>query len=386
MKDKPKKKIVLKIDETQSSDKNILTEIDSLPDSSELSKQVCQLIMKTKDELALMVSNKLVLLYWNIGKLISYHILKGKRADYGEQTIVILSQSLTQTYGKGFTVSSLNRMVNFYQFFQKYKEVEILSKELSWSHFVEFLNIKDEIARAYYIEICRIERWSVRQLRERLDTMLFERTAISKKPKKLIKSELKSLRENKTITPDFIFRDPYVLNFLGLKDIYSEKDLESAIISELAKFITELGNDFAFLAQQKKIIIDNEDYNIDLLFYHRKLKRLIAIDLKLGKFKAEYKGKMELYLNWLNEYEKSPGEDEPMGIILCTEKSEEQIRLLKLNKGNIRVSQYLTALPPKDLMVSKLHQAVQFAQNMLQERQSDYYNSINIGKAIEEEI
>jgi predicted nuclease of restriction endonuclease-like (RecB) superfamily len=192
--------------------------------------------------------------------------------------------------------------------------------------------------------------------------MLFERSALSRKPEEVLKQELSTLRSAGAVTPDLVFRDPYVLDFLGLSDTYSERDLESAILTQLQQFIIELGSDFAFLARQKRILIDNEDFKIDLLFYHRGLKRLVAIDLKLGRFKAAYKGQMELYLKWLDKYERKEGEESPIGLILCAEKSEEQIELLELNKGHIRVSEYLTQLPPKEVFASKLHKAIQLAQ------------------------
>jgi len=173
----------------------------------------------------------------------------------------------------------------------------------------------------------------------------------------MIKKELSALKKTEKVTPDLIFRDPYFLDFLGLKDTFSEKDLESAILAELQRFITEIGSDFAFLSRQKRITIDNEDYHIDLLFYHRKLRRLVAIDLKLGKFKASDKAQMELYLNWLNKYERKESEEIPVGLILCADKTDEHIELLELNKGNIRVAQYFTELPPKKILEQKLHKA-----------------------------
>jgi predicted nuclease of restriction endonuclease-like (RecB) superfamily len=213
------------------------------------------------------------------------------------------------------------------------------------------------LQREFYFEMCILERWSTRMLQERIDTLLYERTAISKKPGALIKKELAVLRKTEKPSSDIIFRDPYFLGFLGLKDTYSEKDLESAIIAELQRFIIELGSDFAFLARQKRVIINKEDHYIDLLFYHRKLGRLVAIDLKLGRFRPSDKSQMELYLGWLNKYERKENEGSPLGLILCTGKSDEYIELLELNKGNIRVAQYYTALPPKKLLQQKLHKA-----------------------------
>lgn len=220
----------------------------------------------------------------------------------------------------------------------------------------------------FYIEISKIEKWSVRTLRERINSMLFERTAISKKPEETIQNDLQQLKDTKTLSPDLVFRDPYFLDFLGLSDTFSEKDLESAILLELQKFIIELGSDFAFLARQKRITIDHDDYYIDLLFYHRRLRRLVAIELKLGKFKAQHKGQMELYLRWLEKYEMAEGEEKPIGLILCASKNEEHIELLQLDQSNIRVAQYLTQLPDFKLLEAKLRQAIGRAKQRLLEK------------------
>jgi predicted nuclease of restriction endonuclease-like (RecB) superfamily len=237
---------------------------------------------------------------------------------------------------------------------------------LSWSHFVGILPIKDDLQRDFYAEMCRMERWSVRTLRKKIDGMLYERTAISKKPEELVKKELSALRDEDRLTPDLVFRDPYFLDFLGLKDTFSEKDLETAILREMESFILELGVGFSFVARQKRITVDNEDYYLDLLFFHRKLKRLIAIELKLGKFKAAYKGQMELYLRWLEKYEKEPGEEIPLGLILCAGKTSEQIELLQLDKSGIKVAEYMTELPKRELLEQKLHKAVELARKRLE--------------------
>jgi predicted nuclease of restriction endonuclease-like (RecB) superfamily len=266
-------------------------------------------------------------------------------------------------YGKGFTRPALSRMMNFYKLFADKQIVASLGQQLSWTHFRELITIDDPIKRDFYLELTCKEKWSVRTLRDRMDSMLFERTSISKKPAALIRKELDALKSNGPISHDLVFRDPYVLDFLGLQDTYSEQDMESAIIQQLQRFIIELGTDFAFLARQKRITIDNEDFKIDLLFYHRGLRRLVAIDLKLGKFKAAYKGQMELYIRWLDKYERREGEDSPLGLILCSEKKQEQIELLELDKGHIRVAEYMTQLPSKELLAEKLHTAIKVARN-----------------------
>jgi predicted nuclease of restriction endonuclease-like (RecB) superfamily len=223
----------------------------------------------------------------------------------------------------------------------------------------------DPLKRDFYIEMCKLEKWSSRQLQERVKSMLYERTAISKKPEETIQNELALLKNEQQLSADLVFRDPYFLDFLGLKDTYSEKDLETSILAELQRFIIELGSDFAFMARQKRIVIDNRDYKIDLLFYHRKLKCLVAIDLKIGEFEAGFKGQMELYLRYLEKHEKVEGENMPIGLILCTGKSEEHIELMQLNKSNIRVADYLTLLPPQKLLQEKLHKAVEIARQKL---------------------
>ncbi|MDB5087065.1 MAG: cytoplasmic protein [Mucilaginibacter sp.] len=191
--------------------------------------------------------------------------------------------------------------------------------------------------------------------------MLFERTAISKKPEKTIQNDLEQLQSGQKPSADLVFRDPYFLDFLGLADTYSEKDLETSIIAELQRFIIELGSDFAFMARQKRVTIDNRDYYIDLLFYHRRLKCLVAIDLKIGEFEAGYKGQMELYLRYLEKYEKADGENTPIGLILCTGKNEEHVELMQLDQSNIKIADYLTILPSRKTLQQKLHKAVQIA-------------------------
>ena len=227
--------------------------------------------------------------------------------------------------------------------------------------------IDDPLKRDFYIEMCKMNNWDSRTLGGRIKSMLYERTAISKKPDETIAHDLEQLREEGELSQDLVFRDPYFLDYLGLRDSYSERDLESAIIVELQQFITELGNDFAFLDRQKRITIDGRDYYLDLLFFHRRLRRLVAIELKLGDFEASFKGQMELYLRWLEKYEKVDGEDAPIGLILCSGKNDEHIELLGLDEGNIRVAEYLTKLPPMDVLEEKLRLAIERARRRLEE-------------------
>src|SRR5690606_19317445 len=233
--------------------------------------------------------------------------------------------------------------------------------QLTWTHLRSLMSIDDEIKRKFYMEMARIEHWDTRTLDEKIDGMLYERTALSRKPDELIKQELQQIQETNSLTPDVVFRSSYFLDTLGLADTYSEKDLEDAILVNLQSFIKEMGSDFAFLDRQKRITVDAVDYRIDLLFFHRGLKRLVAIDLKLGKFKPEYEGQMLLYLRYLNKNERKEGEESPVGLILCSEGNTEHIEYLMLEDGNIKVAQYYTQLPDKKILSEKLHKAIAIA-------------------------
>lgn len=336
-----------------------------LPESPEgkiLLNNIVTLIEQSRRRVALKVNSEITHLYWNVGKVINHELLREQRGEYGEQVISSLASELTKAYGSGWGKRHLWHCVRVADTFPEDQIMNALSTQLSWTHLRILAAIEDELKRVFYTELSMQEQWSTRVLQERMDSMLFERSALSRKPEELLRKELSTLQSAGAVTPDLVFKDPYVLDFLGLSDTYSERDLESAILAQLQQFIIELGSDFAFLARQKRIVIDNEDFRIDLLFYHRGLKRLVAIDLKLGKFKAAYKGQMELYLKWLNKYERKEGEESPIGLILCAEKSQEQIELLELDKGHIRVSEYLTQLPPKEVFASKLHKAIELAQ------------------------
>ena len=209
------------------------------------------------------------------------------------------------------------------------------------------------------------ERWSTRTLDERIGSMLFERTAISKKPDETILHELQQLKEQGVVHQQLLLKDPYILDFLDLNDRYLEKDLEDAILRDIEQFLLELGSGFSFIARQKRIQIDEDDFYIDLLFYNRKLKRLVAIDLKTEKFRHSHKSQMELYLRWLAKYEQEEGENPPLGIIFCTSKKHEQIELLDLEKSDIHVAEYMTVLPPKEVLEQRLHLARERAKQRL---------------------
>jgi len=323
-----------------------------------LLSDIREMISTARERTAQAVNTGLVALYWSIGRRIRQDILKEKRAEYGAEIVSTVSYQLVMEYGGGFSEKNLRRMVQFAEVFPDERIVVTLSRQLSWSHFVTLIPLDQPLQRDFYAEMCRVERWSVRTLRQRIGSMLYERTALSKKPAQLAKKELQALRDEDRMTPDLVFRDPYLLDFLGLKNAYQEKDLEAAILRELEAFVMELGAGFAFVARQKRITIDDDDFYLDLLFYHRDLRRLIDIELKLDRFRPEYKGKMELYLRWLDKHERKPDENSPLGIILCAGGNDEQIELLELGRSGIHVAEYLTVLPPKEMLKSKLHEAI----------------------------
>jgi len=334
-----------------------------------LTADVRGMIEQTRGQVARIVNAGMTLLYWRIGKRIQVEILGNQRAEYGKEILQTLSAKLTEEYGSGFSQRNLSYMVTFAEVFSDGEIVATLSRQLGWSHFKEVIPLKDDLQRDFYAEMCRVENWSVRTLRGKISSMLFERTAISKQPEEVARAELAALREEDKLTPALVFRDPYILDFLGLRDRYLEKDLEDAILREIESFLLELGDGFAFLARQKRLSIDSDDFYLDLLFYHRRLKRLVAIDLKLGDFKAEYKGQMELYLRWLAKHEQQPGEESPLGLILCAGKKQEQIELLELGQSGIHVAEYLTALPPRELLQQKLHAAIEISRARLENKE-----------------
>ena len=331
-----------------------------------LFSDVKRLIDDAKEHVAIQVNSTMTLLYWRVGHSINEHILGNSRAEYGKQVIINLSVQLQEEYGVSlWSEKNLRRMMQFASVFPDCQIVATLSRQLSWSHIKLLLPIDNELQRDFYIELCKLERWSVRTLKSKIDSMLYERTAIAKRPEEVIRHDIEYLRKDGELTADTVVRDPYFIDFLGLRGDFSEKDLEDSIVMEMQSFITEMGNDFAFLSRQKRITVDDEDYYIDLLFYHRRLRCLVAIELKLGKFKAAYKGQMELYLRWLERHEMMESENKPIGLILCAGKNEEHVELLHLDDSNIRVAEYMTKLPDRKILEQKLQQAIDRAKNRL---------------------
>ena len=338
---------------------------------AKLAGDIRLLIQEAKARVTIAVNAELTLLYWRIGQRIHAEVLKGERAEYGRQIVNTLSAELVVEFGRGWGEKQLRHCLRAAETFQDEEIVYTLCRQLSWSHFRILMYVEDPLKRDFYTEICRLERWSVRQLQERINSMLFERSAISLKPEETIRHDLEKLRLEGQLPPEMLLKDPYILDFLDLNDRYLEKDLEDAILREIEKFLLEMGAGFSFVARQKRLQIDNDDFYIDLLFYNRKLKRLVAVELKLGDFRHEQKSQMELYLRWLAKYEQEPDEKPPLGIILCSGKKREQIELLELDQSGIHVAEYLTVLPPRELLERKLHEAIEHSRARLEQGAGD---------------
>ena len=325
------------------------------------------LVQSARQRLATVANATYTLLCWQIGHRLLRDSLQGGRAAYGKQILATVSQELTAEFGAGFNYTALTRMARFAEWMTDEGILATLSQTLSWSHFVELLPIKDPLARDFYAEMCRIERWDVRTLRLKIGGMLYQRTALSKRPKAVISAEIGKLRDGQ-MSPDTVFRDPYLLDLLGLKGAYSERDLESAILREIEGVLLELGTGFAFVARQKRMSVGKDDFHLDLLFFHRHLRRLVAVELKLESFQPAHVGQMELYLRWLDKHERAPGEEAPIGLILCAAADAEQVELLQLDAKSIRVSEYLTDLPPLPVLRERLHQAMEHAREQAARR------------------
>lgn len=322
-----------------------------------LLSELSLLIEQSRHQVVAQVNSTLTMLFWQVGNRINKEVLKNKRAEYAGEIVTTVSAQLSARFGKGYEEKNLRRMIKFAKEFPQPEIVATLSRQLSWSHFVEVLSLKSEESKHFYLEMAASQQLGIRDLRKQISLKAYERTAIANT--QIINSDK---------FPANTFKDPYFLDFLGLKNTYLEKDLEAAILRELEEFILELGKGFAFIERQKRMIIDGEDFNLDLLFYHRPTKRLVAIELKMEKFHAKHKGQMELYLKWLNRYEKQEGENPPVGLILCAESSREQIELLEMHKDGIMVAEFWTELPPKKELQQKIHQLIKEARERMERK------------------
>ena len=330
-----------------------------------LHAELRSLIASSRQRLAGAVNSELTRLYWTVGQRLRTEVLGDARASYGTQLLDQLGKQLANEFGRGFESRNLRRMVKFAEAFSDAAIVSTLSAKLSWSHMVAIVALKSADARQFYAQHASQDGWSVRELNHQIERKAFERTELATLQDTLVHAE--SVDALGT-SPTQVFKDPYFLDFLGLRQGHDEADLEAAILRQLEAFILELGRGFAFVERQKRMVIDGEDFYLDLLFYHRRLRRLVAIELKLGRFKAAHKGQMELYLKWLDKHERQAGEEAPIGLILCAESSREQVELLQMHKDGITVAEYWTELPPKAELEQHLHQALIEARERLARR------------------
>ncbi|MFZ2504561.1 MAG: PDDEXK nuclease domain-containing protein [Nocardioides sp.] len=323
----------------------------------DLVERVSSLVREARESIASYANATLTLTYWQVGALIDSEVLGGERAGYGSQILASLAHELTARFGRGFDRPNLSRMVTFAREFPDPEIVASLAHKLSWTHFVALLPLKSDEARRFYADQVVAGRLSVRELKRAIQRKAYERREIAN-----------SQIEPGSMVPADTFSDPYLLDFLGLHDGYAEADLEAAILRDLEAFLLEVGDGFSFVARQKRIIIDGDDFHLDLLFFSRPLRRLVAVELKIGKFDARHEGQMKLYLKWLNRYERAEGEESPIGLILCTEASREQVELLEMHKDGIVVAEYWTALPPRHELEQRLQTILRDARERLARR------------------
>ena len=327
-----------------------------------LYNDVCEIIDRARVRVATYVNTEVCLTNWYVGKRIKEDVLFNRRAEYGKQIVKNLSIRLVHRYGNGWSEKKLRHCLRAAYTFSEEDIVSATQRQLTWTHLKTLMYIKDPLARQFYVLMTDIEHWDTRTLADKIDKQLYERTAISRKPEELIKRELEQVKQSNELLPDLVFRSSYFLDMLGLPDIFSESDLEATILTQIQEFIKELGSDFTFVDRQKRITVDAVDYYIDLLFFHRGLRKLVAVDLKLGKFKPEYEGQMLLYLRYLNKNERKDWEESPIGLILCSEGNTEHIEYLMLDEESpIKVAQYYTKLPDKKLLSEKLQRAIAIA-------------------------
>jgi len=318
--------------------------LDIINSDQALFNEISALIEQSRRTIYAQSNTITVSLFWQIGRRINDEILQNKRADYGKQIVVTLSRQLEEKYGRSFEEKNLRRMLQFVEQFPEEEIVVSLSRQLSWSHFLALIPLKTSDAKMFYANESFNGCLGVRGLRKLISRKAYERREIADT----------QISKSSPIPPG-TFKDPYLFDVLGIKDEYLEADVEEAILRELEKFIMEFGKGFTFVDRQKRMIVDGHDRTLDLLFYNRNLKRLVAVEVKQGRFDARDSGQMKLYLKWLDRYERQEGENEPIGLILCSESGREEIELLEMDKDGILVAEYWTTLPPKAEFEQKIH-------------------------------
>lgn len=329
----------------------------------QFSEDICNLLENARRSAGRAVNTILTASYWEIGRRIVDYEQKGKkRAEYGSGLLRQLSSDLTKKFGRGFSERNLQQMRMFYTLWQKPQTVSAISEirnlaecfPLPWSGYVRLMSVKDENARQFYESEAVRCGWSVRQLNRQISSQFYERTLLSRNKAAMLKKG--SMPEKNDITsPDEEIKDPFILEFLGLKDEYSESELEDALIKHLETFLLELGSDFAFIARQKRLRIGNKWYRIDLVFYHRRLRCLVLIDLKIGEFSHADAGQMHLYCNYASEHWTHDEENPPVGLILCAEKDNAMAKYaLEGLPNKILASEYKLVLPNENELVEEL--------------------------------
>lgn len=327
---------------------------------------VCGIIDNVRGEVASYINTRVCLTKWEVGRRIKEDVLYNQRAEYGKQIIRHLAERLTKKYGNGWSFHSLQHCVRAAYTFSREEIVYATRIQITWTHLRSLMSIKDPLARQFYIEMCQIEHWDSRTLDRKIDSLLYENTAISRRPEDVIKRELAEAGKTKALTPDLIFRSSYVLDMLGLPDKFAEADLETAIRNQFELIMHEIGgNDFALVERQKRITVDAIDYKADFVFFHRSLRRTIVVDLKIGKFRPDYEGQMLLYLRYINRHERHEWEESPIGLILCSEGNTEHVEYLILDESSpIKVAQYYTQLPDRKLLAEKFQRAITIAKEL----------------------
>lgn len=329
------------------------TEIDKIGDNA-LASQVAQIIRDARQTAYRAVNFTMVLAYWNIGKLIVEDELHWERADYGKAVLRNLSQRLTKEFGKGFDERELRKMCQFYRCFEIR---DTLRPELSWSHYRRLLSVENQTARLWYMNEAADSVWSTRQLDRQISTLYYDRLLASQNKQVVVDEANEKL---KTVVPEDFIKDPYVLEFLNLKDYPNlrESDVESGLISKLQDFLLELGKGFCFMARQKRMRYDDEDFYVDLVFYNSILKCHVLIDLKLGKLTHQDVGQMDSYIRMFDDLMKQPDDNPTIGLILCSEKNEAVARYSVLSDSKqMFASKYKLTLPTEEELQNELKEA-----------------------------
>ena len=315
-------------------------------------KEIKSILEQARNKVYKVANSTMVEAYWNIGRVIVEKQGGSNKAEYGTALIKNLSKKMTKEFGKGFTVANLKNMRQFYLIFQK---SYALRSELTWTHYRLLMRVENENARNFYIEECIKSNWSTRQLERQITTLFYERL-LSSKDKEKVSKEIYKLEPQIKKAEDII-RDPYVLEFLGLPENTSflEKNLEQALIDHLQKFLLELGRGFSFVARQKRITFDGRHFYIDLVFYNYLLKCFVLIDLKVGDLTHQDLGQMQMYVHYFEEEMMNEGDNPPIGIVLCADKSDSIVKYtLSKNETQVFASKYKAYLPSEEELLSEI--------------------------------